>query len=70
MTIYHICNLVPINKHMIKVFRSLFITISFLGILQNLNAQQDPYVTHYMFNRMLYNPAAAGARGLFCFSLI
>lgn len=68
MTIYHICNLVPINKHMIKVFRSLFITISFLGILQNLNAQQDPYVTHYMFNRMLYNPAAAGARGLFCLS--
>lgn len=33
-----------------------------------LKAQQDPYVTHYMFNRTMYNPAAVGAGGRFCLS--
>jgi len=33
-------------------------------------AQQDPYVTHYMFNRNLYNPAAIGANGKFCLSAL
>jgi type IX secretion system PorP/SprF family membrane protein len=35
--------------------------IPFLGI-----AQQDPYYTHYAFNKILYNPAYAGASGSFC----
>jgi type IX secretion system PorP/SprF family membrane protein len=34
------------------------------------NAQQDPYVTHYMFNRTLYNPAAVGANGKFCLTAL
>ncbi len=33
-------------------------------------AQQDPYTTHYMFNRRLYNPASIGAKGQFCFSAL
>jgi len=35
--------------------------IPFLG-----KAQQDPYYTHYAFNKILYNPAYAGASGSFC----
>jgi type IX secretion system PorP/SprF family membrane protein len=31
-----------------------------------LQAQQDPYTTHYMFNRTMYNPAAVGAKDLYC----
>jgi type IX secretion system PorP/SprF family membrane protein len=29
-------------------------------------AQQDPYNTHYAFNRMLYNPAVAGSKDKYC----
>ena len=32
----------------------------------DLKAQQDPYNTHYMFNRLLYNPAVAGSMQRFC----
>lgn len=32
----------------------------------DLKAQQDPYNTHYMFNRLLYNPAVAGSLKRFC----
>jgi type IX secretion system PorP/SprF family membrane protein len=35
--------------------------IPFMG-----KAQQDPYYTHYAFNKILYNPAYAGASGSFC----
>lgn len=33
-------------------------------------AQQDPYNTHYAFNRMLYNPAVAGSKGRWCFTAL
>jgi type IX secretion system PorP/SprF family membrane protein len=33
-------------------------------------AQQDPYITHYAFNRMLYNPAAAGAGQRYCLTAL
>ena len=29
-------------------------------------SQQDPYFTHYSFNKILFNPAYAGASGSFC----
>ncbi len=29
-------------------------------------SQQDPYYTHYAFNKILFNPAYAGASGSFC----
>src|SRR5690606_38372991 len=38
--------------------------------LSEVKAQQDPYMTHYMFNRALYNPAVAGAKDLFCVSVL
>src|SRR5688572_12760816 len=33
-------------------------------------AQQDPYTTHYAFNRMMYNPAVAGANGKYCLTAL
>lgn len=33
-------------------------------------AQQDPYTTHYAFNRTLYNPAAVGAGNKYCFTAL
>lgn len=35
-----------------------------------LTAQQDPYTTHYAFNRMMFNPATAGAGDKFCLSVL
>lgn len=43
---------------MIKIISLLF--FSFL-VIQNSSAQQDPQVTQYMFNRLYFNPAFAGA---------
>ncbi len=50
----------------------LNLAIAVLTILcsTRLYAQQDPYVTQYMFNRNLYNPAAIGANGKFCLSAL
>jgi type IX secretion system PorP/SprF family membrane protein len=33
-------------------------------------AQQDPYTTHYAFNRMLYNPAVAGSKNRYCLTAL
>ncbi|MEX0968720.1 MAG: type IX secretion system membrane protein PorP/SprF [Bacteroidia bacterium] len=33
-------------------------------------AQQDPYFTHYMFNKLVYNPAYAGAKDAICANLV
>lgn len=33
-------------------------------------AQQDPYYTHWAFNKILFNPAYAGASGSFCINAI
>lgn len=43
---------------MIKIISLL--SFSFL-VIQNSSAQQDPQVTQYMFNRLYFNPAFAGA---------
>lgn len=44
----------------------LFVT----GVPAMLSAQQDPYYTHYAFNKVLINPAYAGASGSFCVNAI
>ena len=33
-----------------------------------MHGQQDPYLTHYMFNKMQFNPAYAGSNGMICVS--
>jgi type IX secretion system PorP/SprF family membrane protein len=43
--------------------------IAGLGALP-LVAQQDPMYTHFTFNKVLYNPAYAGASGQFCLNAI
>ncbi len=35
-----------------------------------LAAQQDPYFTHFAFNKLFYNPAAAGESGKWCVNAI
>lgn len=51
-----------------KTLQSLVLAAALLGPASLLKAQQDPYVTHYMFNRAMYNPGAIGAGGKFCLS--
>ena len=51
------------------VLNFLFAAVAILCSTSVL-AQQDPYVTHYMFNRTMYNPAAVGANGKFCFTAL
>lgn len=48
----------------------LFLGMVALFAASKLSAQQDPYTTHYAFNRMMFNPAAAGAGDKFCFSVL
>jgi type IX secretion system PorP/SprF family membrane protein len=46
--------------------------ILFIGILlpfMNLNAQQNPIYSQYMFNKFLINPAVAGSEGYTAFNL-
>jgi type IX secretion system PorP/SprF family membrane protein len=41
--------------------RILLTTVVFIFVAYlKVNAQQEPQFTHYMFNKMVYNPAAAG----------
>lgn len=51
--------------HMKKLFFALL-------VLCNLSvfAQQDPVFSHYMFNKLLVNPAYAGSRGIFTVDLL
>jgi type IX secretion system PorP/SprF family membrane protein len=49
-----------------KTLLSLVLISVFLVKTDNIRAQQDPYTTHYAFNRMMYNPAVAGQKGLYC----
>ncbi|MFZ9662983.1 MAG: type IX secretion system membrane protein PorP/SprF, partial [Bacteroidia bacterium] len=35
-----------------------------------LSAQTDPLFTHFTFNKLLYNPAYAGASGQYCLNAI
>ena len=43
--------------------RLLFI-LSVLFAFQGLNAQQEAHFTQFMYNKLLINPAYAGARGV------
>lgn len=66
----HICNPYRHYKPMKKNLLTLVIATVLISNISYLKAQQDPYVTHYMFNRTMYNPAAVGAGGKFCFSAL
>lgn len=48
----------------------LFLALTALFFASDVKAQQDPYTTHYAFNRMMYNPATAGAGDKFCVSIL
>ena len=37
------------------------VVVLFFLITTNLFSQQDPQITHNMFNKFMYNPAVAGA---------
>ena len=51
--------------------RKLVLTIIVLaGIFSGLRAQQDPQYTMFYFNKMLYNPAYAGAKDGICGTLL
>lgn len=49
-----------------RIILSLFCVPALILMTGDLKAQQDPYTTHYAFNRMLYNPAVAGSMKRFC----
>lgn len=50
-------------KRTLLTFLSLPLVFMLTG---DLKAQQDPYTTHYAFNRMMFNPAVAGSMKRFC----
>ncbi len=41
-----------------------------LSGLQSAQAQQDPYYSHFMFNKLAYNPATAGSKDAICANLL
>jgi type IX secretion system PorP/SprF family membrane protein len=43
--------------------------LAVLGV-SPLTAQQDPYFTHFAFNKLFYNPAVAGESGKWCVNAI
>jgi len=47
----------------------LVLAVGLLGCMQ-ANAQQEPMFTHYMFNKLTYNPGYAGSREGICATLI
>ncbi|MEZ4805764.1 MAG: PorP/SprF family type IX secretion system membrane protein, partial [Bacteroidia bacterium] len=49
-----------------RILLSILCVPTFFMMTNDVKAQQDPYSTHYMFNRMLYNPAVAGSQNKFC----
>ena len=59
------------SRKTLKKLRSKgLLTLVIAGIIGSMSydaqAQQDPYFTHYMFNKLQYNPAAAGAKDGIC----
>jgi len=49
--------------------KSAALLLGGLSVLQ-LYAQQDPSYTHFAYNKLLYNPAYAGASNNFCLNAI
>ncbi|MBC7425417.1 MAG: PorP/SprF family type IX secretion system membrane protein [Bacteroidia bacterium] len=56
-----------IKTHLLKCFSVAACTV-LIGF--SAKAQQDPYFTHYMFNKQLFNPASVGANDKYCFAAI
>jgi len=50
------------NKY---ILLAVLLTVLLFGRSDSLFAQQDPLYTHYMFNKMIYNPAYAGTNRQF-----
>ncbi len=48
----------------------LFYILFFSLIISKLYAQQDPQISHYMYNVLTYNPAYAGQSGQICFNAL
>ena len=48
----------------------IIILIFSVGFLTQLNAQHNPQFTHFMFNKLVYNPAYAGAKEVLTASAI
>ena len=47
-----------------KLVLNLILLSAFsIGLITNINAQQDPHYTQYMYNTMSVNPAYAGSKG-------
>jgi len=47
---------------LLKKMNKIIIALFFLGFVFQVNAQHNPQFTHFMFNKLLYNPAYAGNR--------
>lgn len=65
----HFCRLThKLAGNMKRVIR--IVLVAALAVPAVLSAQQDPYYTHFTFNKVLLNPAYAGASGSFCLNAI
>lgn len=64
-----ICRSTVDHFRMIKFISRLFFTTVLAGPVL-LMAQQDPYYTHFAYNKVFLNPAYAGASGSFCINAI
>lgn len=69
LSIVQICRFTESKYRMIKVItRLIFTAAASLPVM--LLAQQDPYYTHFTYNKVFINPAYAGASGSFCINAI
>jgi len=50
--------------------KSILCLILLAGIFGRISAQQDPQYTMFYFNKMLYNPAYAGAKDGICTTML
>lgn len=48
----------------------LWIAVLGFGGFVQLQAQQDPSYTHFIYNKLMYNPAYAGASNQFCLNAV
>lgn len=71
--ILHICRLnvfTNFTKAMKIKFLAAGLACVCFGWTMTLQAQQDPYFTHFAFNKLFYNPAAAGESGKWCVNAV
>lgn len=64
-----ICRFTVYSQRMIKNLTKLFFAAALL-LPEISKAQQDPYYTHFTYNKVFLNPAYAGASGSFCLNAI